>query len=49
MNEERGLWFCALIKESFGMSLAIVYNPEESSIQIAVMVGWLLIAIGYDF
>lgn len=49
MKENRGLWFCALIKESFGLSLAIVYNPEESSIQIAVMVGWLMIAIGYDF
>ena len=49
MNEHRGPWFCALIKEAFGLSLAIVYNPEERSIQIAGMVGWLMIAVGYDF
>ena len=30
-------------------TLGIVYNPEERSIQIAGMVGWLLIAVGYDF
>ena len=50
MNEDnKGLWFCFLIKESFGLSLAIVYTPESHDIQIAGMVGWLLLAVGYTF
>lgn len=46
---DTGFWFYYGIEDSFGISFALVYTPEERTIQITGMVGYLMLGVGYTF
>lgn len=36
-------------RDVYGMSFSVVYMPEENDFQISMMLGCIVIAIGYRF
>ena len=47
--ETTGLWFSVEMADAIGLSLAIVWMPEEKDFQISLLIGYLFLAIGYTF
>ena len=45
----KGPWLCFIEEDFFGLTISIGYAPKERSFQIAVHMGYMLLAIGYDF
>lgn len=45
----RGLYFGYEVLDEYGLSLAIVYSPEDKDLQLCVAVGCLALAIGIKF
>lgn len=45
----KGFYFAFSIGDVFGLSFGIIYVPEEKDFQIAMMVGWMTLAVGYSF
>lgn len=43
-----GFYFAYNLTDEIGFSFAIVYIPEERGIQISLMFGCLMLAIGYN-
>ena len=53
VQEERGdgmsgFYFAHQLTDEIGLSFAVVYIPEERGIQISLMFGCLMLAIGYS-
>lgn len=46
---EKGLYFAARKAEEIGFSIAMVYIPEERDLQFSIMIGSLMLAIGWTF
>lgn len=47
--KKRGPWLCLIEEDFCGLSLSITYNPENRSFQIAALIAYILLVIGYDF
>lgn len=45
----KGFYFAWSIGEVFGLSAAVIWMPDEQDFQIAIIVGWLTLAVGYSF
>ena len=43
-----GFYFAHRLTDEIGLSFAVVYIPEERGIQISLMFGCLMLAIGYS-
>ena len=43
-----GFYFAHRLTDEIGLSFAFVYIPEERGIQISLMFGCLMLAIGYN-
>ena len=43
-----GFYFAHQLTDEIGLSFAVVYIPEERGIQISLMFGCLMLAIGYS-
>ena len=53
VQEERGdgmsgFYFAHRLTDEIGLSFAVVYIPEERGLQISLMFGCLMLAIGYN-
>ena len=46
---EKGLYFAAREAKEIGFSIALVYIPEERDLQFSMMIGSLMLAIGWTF
>ena len=44
----KGFYFAYRLTNEIGLSFAIVYIPEERGLQISLMLGCLMLAIGYS-
>lgn len=42
-----GFYFAHRLTDEIGLSFAIVYLPEEKGLQISLMLGCLMLAVGY--
>ena len=42
-----GLYFAYRITDEFGISAAIIYDPAEKDFQISLLIGCLMLAVGY--
>ena len=42
-----GFYFAHRFTDEIGLSFAVVYIPEERGIQISLMLGCLMLAVGY--
>lgn len=42
-----GFYFAHRLTDEIGLSFAVVYIPEERGLQISLMLGCLMLAIGY--
>lgn len=43
-----GFYFAHRLTDEIGLSFAFVYIPEERGLQISLMLGCLMLAIGYN-
>jgi len=43
-----GFYFAHRLTDEIGLSFAVVYIPEERGLQISLMLGCLMLAIGYN-
>ena len=43
-----GFYFAHRLTDEIGLSVAVVYIPEERGLQISLMFGCLMLAIGYN-
>lgn len=43
-----GFYFAYRLTDEIGLSFAVVYIPEEKGLQISLMLGCLMLAIGYN-
>lgn len=46
---EKGFYIAAEERNEKGLSVAVVYAPEEKDIQFSIMIGSYMVAIGYTF
>ena len=46
---EKGLYFAAREAEEIGLSIALVYIPQEKDLQFSIMLGCYMVAIGWTF
>lgn len=46
---EKGLYFAAREAEEIGLSIALVYIPQEKDLQFSIMFGSYMVAIGWTF
>jgi len=44
----KGFYFAHRLTDEIGLSFAIVYLPQERGLQISLMFGCLMLAIGYN-
>lgn len=44
----KGLYFAHRLTDEIGLSFAVVYIPRERDLQISLMFGCLMLAIGYN-
>ena len=44
----KGLYFAHRLTDEIGVSFAVIYIPEERGLQISLMLGCLMLAIGYN-
>ena len=44
----KGLYFAHRLTDVIGESFAVIYIPEERGLQISLMLGCLMLAIGYN-
>ena len=42
-----GFYFAHRLTDEIGLSFAVVYIPEERGLQISLMLGCLMLAVGY--
>ena len=49
MKQGNGFYLTLNSGEDFGISLSCVYIAKEKNFQISLMLGWLTVAIGYEF
>jgi hypothetical protein len=42
-----GFYFAHRLTDEIGLSFAVVYIPEERDLQISLMLGCLMLAVGY--
>ena len=42
-----GFYFAHRLTDEIGLSFAVVYIPEERGLQISLMFGCLMLAVGY--
>lgn len=47
-DEMSGFYFAHRLTYEIGLSFAVVYIPEERGLQISLMLGCLMLAIGYN-
>lgn len=47
-DEMKGFYFAHRLTDEIGLSFAIVYLPQERGLQISLMFGCLMLAIGYN-
>lgn len=47
--EERGFYFAAEEREEFGISVALVWEPTEKDLQLSIMLGNYMLAVGFTF
>ena len=43
-----GFYFAHRLTDEIGLSFAVVYIPEEKGLQISLMLGCLMLAVGYN-
>ena len=43
-----GFYFVHCLTDEIGLFFAVVYIPEEKGLQISLMLGCLMLAIGYS-
>lgn len=46
---DKGFYIAVNEAEEFGISVSFVYIPQENDIQFSIMIGNLMLAIGYSF
>ena len=46
---EKGLYFAAREAEEIGLSIALVYIPQEKDLQFSIMLGSYMVAIEWTF
>lgn len=46
---EKGFYIAAEERNEKGFSIAVVYVPEEKDIQLSIMIGSYMLAVGYIF
>lgn len=49
MRKGNGLYLAFNTGDDFGVSFTCVYIAEEKNFQISLMLGWLTVAVGYEF
>ena len=47
--EERGFYFAAEERKEFGISVALVWEPTEKDLQLSIMLGNYMLAVGFTF
>jgi hypothetical protein len=47
--EESGFYFAAEEREEFGISVALVWEPTEKDLQLSIMLGNYMLAVGFTF
>ena len=45
--ERNGFYFAYRTTDEIGFSVALVYMPEEKGVQFSIMIGCLMLAVGY--
>jgi hypothetical protein len=47
--DEKGFYFAAEEREEFGISVALVWEPTEKDLQLSIMLGNYMLAVGFTF